>query len=161
MPCICGNDTTTESCCGAIIKGERPAQTAEELMRSRYSAYVMGEVDYIMDTHAPEAAEDADREAIEEWASEAEWLGFEVLDTAAGGAEDDEGEVEFICRFNQNGEEQVLHERSRFRRDEGTWRFVDGQLVKSKPIRREAPKVGRNDPCPCGSGKKFKRCCAS
>ena len=70
-----------------------------------------------------------------------------------------EGEVEFICRFNQNGEEQVLHERSRFRRDEGTWRFVDGQLVKAKPLRRESPKVGRNDPCPCGSGKKFKKCC--
>jgi len=67
--------------------------------------------------------------------------------------------VEFRALYTANGEFCNHHERSVFRRENGDWRFVDGDFVAEKPIEREEPKVGRNDPCPCGSGKKYKKCC--
>lgn len=161
MPCICGiEDVTTETHCQAMIKGDRAPTTAEELMRARYAAYALGEVDYILETHAPEATEDVDRDAIQEWSDSAEWNGLEIVSTEKGGEGDADGVVEFIARYTAQDTPQVHHERATFRKDEGKWLFVDGEMVKPKPIRREEPKVGRNDPCPCGSGKKYKKCCA-
>ena len=79
------------------------------------------------------------------------------MDTEAGGPDDQEGVVEFIARYRTGGSAHAHHERSRFRRVDGRWYFVDGQMVKPTPV-RAAPTVGRNAPCPCGSGKKYKRC---
>ena len=159
MTCICGIDDSTETHCGAIIRGDRAARTAEELMRSRYAAYALGEVDYILSTHAPEATDDVDREAIEEWASSSEWDSLEIVSTEAGDEGDDDGVVEFIARYTVQGAAQAHHERATFRKEEGKWVFVEGDIVKPKPVVREGPKIGRNDPCPCGSGKKHKKCC--
>ncbi len=156
---IAGFDEATEARCRAIIAGEAEAETAEELMRSRYAAYALCEVDYILSTHAPEAQDDVDREGIEEWSKSSEWLGLEVVESVGGGKDDETGEVEFIAKFRVQGADQVHHERASFRKHEGKWLFVEGDMVKPKPIVRDAPKVGRNDPCPCGSGKKHKKCC--
>jgi SEC-C motif domain protein len=125
-------------------------------MRSRYSAYVLGEIDYIIATHDAGGAE-VDREATEQWAKTAEWLGLEIRATEGGGPDDATGMVEFVARYRDKGHDLAHHERSTFRRHDGRWRYVDGVQVKPPPVRAE-PRAGRNDPCPCGSGKKFKRC---
>ena len=79
----------------------------------------------------------------------------------AGGKEDDRGVVEFIARYKQKGVEHRHHERSRFARGEdGRWMYLDGDTVKPPPVLR-GEKVGRNQPCPCGSGKKYKKCCGA
>ena len=129
-------------------------------MRSRYTAYVRGAVDYILETHDPATRGPVERDQVGEWARGATWLGLEVLATERGGAGDDEGRVEFRARYRQGGVERVHHERSIFRREAGTWLYVDGSEVRPQPVVR-GPKVGRNDPCTCGSGKKYKKCCGA
>jgi SEC-C motif domain protein len=159
VPCICGLGESTETCCGPIVKGERPAPTAEALMRSRYSAYVLGEIDYILDSLHPEHRQDVDRDATETWSKNAKWKSLEVVSTEAGGPADDKGTVEFIARFELNGVAQEHRERAQFAKHAGRWYYVDGDVIGGKLVVREGPRIGRNDPCPCGSGKKYKKCC--
>jgi len=158
VPCICGLGESTEACCGPIIKGERKAETAEALMRSRYTAYVLGEVDYILDSLHPEHREDVDRKATEAWSKSADWKGLEIVSTEQGGPADDTGMVEFIARFELGKIPQVHHEKATFARHNGRWYFVDGEAIGQKPVVHEGPRIGRNDPCHCGSGKKYKKC---
>jgi SEC-C motif-containing protein len=127
-------------------------------MRSRYTAYATGVVDYVVGTHDLDTAKDVDRDSIAEWSSQSKWLGLRIVATEAGGSADDTGMVEFIARFERDGAVVEHHERSTFRRLDGRWLFVDGEMVKARPIVRATPKVGRNEPCPCGSGKKYKQC---
>jgi SEC-C motif-containing protein len=129
-------------------------------MRSRYTAFVRGAIDYLVDTYDPATRAPGERGAIEQMARDTNWLGLEVVATERGRADDEQGVVEFRARYRQGGVARVHHERSRFRRVDGLWRYVDGEGVKPKPVTR-APTVGRNDPCPCGSGKKFKKCCGA
>ncbi|HLN22622.1 MAG TPA: YchJ family protein [Patescibacteria group bacterium] len=155
--CPCGSGKALEACCGPLLDGG-PAPSPEALMRSRYSAYVLCNVDHLERSLAPEARTDHDRASAESWSKAVDWLGLSILSTEAGGAGDETGIVEFAARFRQNGLEQTHHETSNFRRLDGGWVYVDGK-VHNKPVVRSAPKVGRNDPCPCGSGKKYKACC--
>jgi SEC-C motif domain protein len=133
-------------------------RTAEELMRARYQAYVDNDIDFVVDSHHPEGRDEVDREAAAKWAEEADWKGLEVLETVAGGPDDDEGVVEFVARYEMGGAPYTHHERARFQKLDGDWYYVEGDMVKQKPVVRETPKVGRNEPCPCGSGKKYKKC---
>ncbi len=129
-------------------------------MRSRFTAYVRGDLDHIENTHAKEARDTFNRSAAESTANSVEWVSLEIFDTSDGGADDETGMVEFAARFRQNGELLVHHERSNFRREDGRWVYVDGKMnPKGQPRRVE--KVGRNQPCPCGSGKKYKKCCGA
>ena len=89
MPCICGVGESTETHCGPILKGERTADTAEALMRSRYAAYALGEIDYILDSLHPEHRQDVDRAATEAWSKNAKWHSLEIVKTEAGGPSDD------------------------------------------------------------------------
>ena len=157
--CPCGSDRSLESCCGPYLLGERPAPTAEALMRSRYSAFVTGNVDHLERTLLPETRGDFDRTHITEWANNSEWTSLEVHATEAGLPSDTDGVVEFVARFRMAGREHVHHEISRFTQRDGHWFYVDGDMVKPQP--RAVAKVGRNDPCPCGSGKKHKKCCGT
>lgn len=159
MPCICGLGESTKTCCGPIIAGTKAAETAEALMRSRYTAYVEGEIDYLHDSIHPAHREGTDKEATRAWSQGAKWHGLEILATEAGGKDDQKGIVEFRARFSVKGLVQEHHERAQFERLDGKWYFVDGEMVRHKPVTREGPRVGRNDPCPCGSGKKYKKCC--
>jgi SEC-C motif-containing protein len=86
-------------------------------------------------------------------------LGLKILDVKAGRPEDDEGTVEFIATYKDHDLVKPHHEISSFRKLDGNWYFVDGELVPPVTEVRSQPKVGRNDPCPCGSGKKYKKCC--
>ncbi|MBM3132653.1 MAG: YchJ family protein [Chloroflexi bacterium] len=154
--CPCGSGLQYAECCEPLIRGERQAETAEQLMRSRYSAYARVEMDYLLATLHPDHREDHDAEGARDWAEKSEWRGLTILNTRKGAPEDTEGEVEFTADFAYNGNEQRHHERAHFEKVDGKWYFVAG---KAFPIVRAEPKVGRNDPCPCGSGKKYKKCC--
>jgi len=162
MPsCPCGSTLTYDECCRPLIEGGRQAETAEQLMRSRYSAYVMKEIPYLRSSLHPEHRKDYDEKSSREWAESAEWHSLQILDTAGGGPDDAEGEVEFVVSFSQRGVRQEHHERSTFARQGGAWYFVSGKEVRPQPVVRATPKVGRNDPCPCGSGRKHKKCCGA
>ncbi len=156
--CPCGSNVGYVSCCRPLIKGERPAVTAEELMRSRYSAYVKKEIPYIFTSLHPDHRNDYDEKSSRAWAERAEWHGIRILKTVKGGAEDSHGEVEFVVNYTENGFKQEHHELSSFKKEKGTWFFTTGKTMP-KPVSRAMPKTGRNDACPCGSGKKFKKCC--
>ncbi len=157
--CPCGSGKSYAQCCGPIIKGKRKAASPEELMRSRYSAYAKTEVAHVIKSTAPNQRKGLDENATRTWSQNSEWNGLEILATEGGGPEDDTGIVEFAATYTEGGSAKRHHERGQFRRIRGTWYYEDGEMVKQKPVVREEPKVGRNDPCPCGSGKKFKKCC--
>ncbi|HOB72606.1 MAG TPA: YchJ family metal-binding protein, partial [bacterium] len=74
---------------------------------------------------------------------------------------DDEGYVEFKAHSVVEDVSQVHHENARFIKVKGSWYFEDGEQMLPETVKRESPKTGRNDPCPCGSGKKFKKCCGN
>ena len=127
-------------------------------MRSRYSAYVFKELDYLKESLAPEALNGHDDDSVKQWADNAEWLGLEIHDKWAGEEGDDAGIVEFSAKYAMDGEEQTHRERAEFKMFGEHWRYVDGHMVSGPPVRKEK-KIGRNEPCPCGSGKKYKKCC--
>jgi SEC-C motif-containing protein len=157
-PCPCGSGAAFGECCGPILDGALAA-TAEGLMRSRYSAYAVGRIEYLRDSLHPEHRGDMDLAATRRWALEARWLGLEILGREGGAANDDEGVVEFVASYKDKGLVRRHHERANFRRYEGAWFYVDGAVVKPVTEVHRQPKVGRNDPCPCGSGRKYKKCC--
>ena len=157
-PCPCGAGPTAAECCLRYITGAEPAPTAEALMRSRYSAYVLGEIHWILGTHDPSSTEEVDEESTEKWSKQASWKGLEIVSTVAGGRQDEVGQVEFIARYEMEGAPFSHHEKARFRKVEDRWVYVDGDMVRPKPVVRDQPKVGRNEPCPCGSGTKYKKC---
>jgi SEC-C motif-containing protein len=149
-------------CCKPYIEEARPAPSPEALMRSRYSAYVLGKIDYLLDSLAPEVRYDFDRAMVTNWSKQAKWLGLAILDTEEGRPGDSRGFVEFAADFIMDGERMQHRERSLFRFDEADqrWYFVEEAKRKSEPIVKGA-QPGRNDPCPCGSGKKYKKCCGA
>ncbi len=154
--CPCGSGTPYAECCEPIIRGIRPATTAESLMRSRYSAYTKAEVDYLYETTHPSYRKGYDHEGTRQWAESSQWLGLEIV-SARGGESDTLGEVEFIASYNDGETVHNHHELGKFRKEDGCWLFVDGKMVGAKPI--ISNKIGRNEPCPCGSGSKYKKCC--
>lgn len=150
---------TYADCCEGIINGTRKAATAEELMRSRYAAYAKVEIDHIINSTHSSQRESNDRDEIRKWAEKSTWSGLEIVRTEAGTADDSEGIVEFIARYSDRGVNLEHHEVAEFRKENGDWFFYDGKMVPQAPYVRSGDKVGRNDPCPCGSGKKYKKCC--
>lgn len=152
--CHCGKKINFTSCCEPVIRGDARASTAEQLMRARYSAYAALAVDFLHDSLHPDSREDFDFDATKQWAETAEWRQLTILDTQAGQQDDMSGTVDFVAEYiDQAGVMQRHCERSRFKKQQGEWFFCDGQALA-------AQKVGRNDLCPCGSGKKHKKCCA-
>jgi SEC-C motif-containing protein len=95
-------------------------------MRSRYSAYATGAIDHLLKTHDPETRDEFKRDSMERWSKSTNWQGLSIVATEKGGVEDDTGIVEFIARGSTNGKPFALHERSRFRRIDGAWYYVDG-----------------------------------
>ena len=128
-------------------------------MRARYSSYVTGDIEFLK-TSAVKAVQEQFNEADSRtWSKAAKWHGLEIIRTEKGGPRNKTGVVEFRALYTANGEFCNHHEVSKFVRQGKEWKFADGELVGETPTVREEPKVGRNDPCPCGSGKKYKKCC--
>ncbi len=157
--CPCQSGIAYSSCCRPYISGARNAPTAEALMRARYTAHAKCEIEYLYETSGPRVRKEFDEESTRKWAESAQWLGFEILDVRDGGENDASGEVEFIARYTVENKELRHHERARFDVIDGEWRFTDGKQFGPAPFLRDTPKIGRNDPCPCGSGRKYKKCC--
>ncbi|MBU0673433.1 MAG: SEC-C domain-containing protein [Proteobacteria bacterium] len=151
--CPCNSAKEFEQCCAPYLDGTAKPETAEALMRSRYTAYAREDYPYVIAT-----CHESNRPTPEDFEDEVEitWTGLEILETDLGGADDEEGIVEFIAKYRSKGNDYSLRERSSFVRVEGTWFYQDGQIIRL-PVRSD--KIGRNDPCPCGSGKKHKKCC--
>lgn len=151
---------TLENCCGPIIKGKKKGETAESIMRARYTAYAIKEIDFVEATQVHTPDEDFNKEEALRWASGSDWLGLEVKSTSKGGPSDSTGIVEFVAHYKDkaSGTDLHHHETSHFIKKDGQWLFKEGQIHGGGTIKREGPKVGRNDPCHCGSGKKFKKC---
>jgi SEC-C motif-containing protein len=146
MVCPCGSGRRLDDCCGRYHRGAA-APSAEVLMRSRYSAYVLKNSHYLRQTWHPATCPPE----LEISNDDIHWQQLLIVDTQAGGEGDSEGAVEFVAAY-QGGQ---LHERSRFSRSQGRWCYLDGEQLpplKFKP-------TGRNTPCPCGSGRKYKHCC--
>jgi SEC-C motif-containing protein len=130
-------------------------------MRARYSAFATGAVDYLLSSHHSRTRHLVKRREIETWSRSSEWIGLDVLATSGGGDADQRGTVSFRAHYRTRKETVAHAEKAEFEREDGQWRFVDGTPITHAPVRRAEPKVGRNDPCPCGSGKKFKKCCGA
>ena len=158
--CPCGSSLEFEACCGPIIAGAS-APTAEALMRSRYSAYVKHDFAHLEKTLSEAQRKDFDLADAKRWAETSEWLGLTIHQVEKGAAADNEGMVHFTARFKNEGKEHDHNEAAVFTREEGKWVYAGLLQQKGQTIRRETPKVGRNDPCPCGSGKKYKKCCGA
>jgi SEC-C motif-containing protein len=157
--CPCGSGLAYADCCEPILSGAIAAPTAERLMRSRYTAYQKGAIGHLGDSLHPDHKSDWDEAATRRWADNAQWLGLQIVATQAGAEGDDEGTVEFIASYREGEATKRHHEISRFARQGGRWYYVEGRMPAPETVRHAAPKVGRNDPCPCGSGKKYKKCC--
>ncbi len=153
--CPCGSGADEGACCGPIIAGAA-APTAVALMRSRYTAYVRGAIEHVVATHDPVSRASLDVPGATAWSRETAWAGLEIVATEQGGPDDDTGVVEFVARGTTRGAPFAHRERSRFRRVDGRWYYVDA-VVGQQP-HRAAAVPGRNEPCPCGSGKKYKKC---
>lgn len=158
--CPCGNPANYLECCGQYINGKKNAPTAEALMRSRYSAFVKGATDYILETHHPDTKSEVNAEEIKNWSTHSKWNGLEVIEKNQGEEKDESGQVEFVCRYEVDGQGLEHHEVSEFKKKDGKWYFYDGKIIRGQ-FRRQGPKIGRNDPCPCNSGKKYKKCCGA
>jgi len=155
--CPCRSGKSLTACCGPYLSGQEPAPTAEALMRSRYAAFATRNMDYLEATLVPEERKDFNRDQTEAWAKSSEWTGLEILSVKDGSENDAEGVVDFIAHFRQDGRDLQHRELSRFVRRDSQWLYLDGDVAGATPVR--VSKVGRNDPCPCGSGRKHKKCC--
>jgi len=154
--CPCGSGLDYEVCCGPYLAGTN-APTAEALMRSRYTAYAVHNIDYIINTCVSTGKNDIDRKETKAWSDQSTWLGLKIIAVEKGGVNDTEGTVEFEASYERNGLKDRHHETARFKKHSGSWLYEDGSVAPVTVV-RTSPKVGRNDPCPCGSGKKYKLC---
>lgn len=148
MDCFCGSGKDEELCCLRYIKHGEIAENAETLMRSRYSAYTLGNGRYLVDTTLKKNRYENDVNLISSHAQSVQWLCLELLNASEEGCD---GFVEFKAYFKEDGKIHVHHEKSVFLKVEGRWFYDQGELFEAK--------VERNALCPCGSGKKFKKCC--
>jgi len=119
----------------------------------------LGAIDYLYNTSSDKVRKEFDGESSRKWSESAEWTGIDILSKEGGEADDDKGVVEFLAHYKVDETDYNHHERAEFAKVKGEWVFVDGKIIGPEPERRDGPKVGRNDPCTCGSGKKYKKCC--
>lgn len=158
MQCPCASQAEYANCCEPIIQGQ-VAETAEQLMRARYTAYTQVDMDFIEKTHDPKTRKKTNMAENKAWAEQTKWEGLEIVSTEKGGPEDSWGKVEFRANYQAGKDMGTHHEISEFNKKDGQWFFTEGKQPASHQIVNTGPKVGRNDPCVCGSGKKYKKCC--
>lgn len=144
MNCTCGNKKTYQECCEPIIKKEKDASTPEELMRSRYSAFAHSENEYLIFSTLKKNHKPNDLKELQNLNSHVTWLKLEIIKAY-------DNIVEFKAFYRENNKVSVLHEKSTFTKEDNMWKYDSGELYNTK--------IQRNEECPCGSGKKFKKCC--
>ena len=121
--CPCGNAQTYKDCCYQIHSNQRIALTAEELMRSRYSAFVKHEINFIFNTFHPSTRRFQNKKDIEKWAKESKWMQLEIIKSTTN-------TVEFKAHYlDQNLDVQIHHEKSAFKQVQDIWYYVDGKIM--------------------------------
>ncbi|MBN0988566.1 YchJ family protein [Amphritea pacifica] len=128
LACPCGSNKPFSFCCEPAIEGHKPAPTAEALMRSRYTAFVLGAVDYLIKTTLQTHRQPDDAALIAEQIKATTWTGLKIISTEAGQADDQKGVVEFIAHFETAEQIADLHERSNFEKHDSHWYYVDGDV---------------------------------
>ncbi|MDX8388640.1 MAG: YchJ family protein [Ghiorsea sp.] len=144
--CPCNSGKMLSECCEPYHT-VKTAPTAEALMRSRYSAFVLGLSEYIWQTWHPDTRPELDILG----GMNLKWISLDIVSKEAGLASDNQGRIRFVASYVANNKGKKLDENSTFVKEDGLWLYVDGDSSVSD--------ISRNDACPCGSGKKFKRCC--
>ena len=126
--CVCDSQKLFDDCCGRFLNGSQQAKTPEQLMRSRYSAYALGNYgEYLLRTWFPATARGLTAEKLSQ--RSCDWLGLEIIAKEQKG---DQGEVEFRASFrDENGLRQIMHEKSVFQRIAGGWLYVGGEVSSS------------------------------
>ena len=155
--CPCGSGRLFAECCEPILRQQRPAATAEALMRSRFTAHALRDYAHLHRTFLATARLPYTA-AAEGDTTDLTWTRL-VVHTHEAGAKPDTAFVDFSAYYQDDGTEQVVHEKSEFRRIDGAWFYSRSVRNGPAPVKSAQAKVGRNDPCPCGSGKKYKHCC--
>ena len=145
--CPCKSGEAYADCCEPRHLGSQPADNAEQLMRSRYSAFALGLVNYLIMTLHPSKRQPGEAQSLRQTIENTHWLGLTIIDCKHSQSQ---SEVEFIA-FYQDDPIGQLHERSRFTCEAGRWFYHDGLFLPPQ-------KIAANSLCFCGSGKKFKRC---
>lgn len=149
LACPCGLGLY-QQCCAPLHLGQISAQSAEQLMRSRYSAFAKYEIDYILKTTAVGQQVALDVTAIADWAKSNEWLQLEIIQ-ANDKIDKNHAQVEFKAHYHDGEKAQIHHELSYFVKFQQHWYFLDPTTHQNITMKQS---------CICGSGKKFKQCCA-
>lgn len=159
--CPCCSGLQYDECCGPYIDTEKNAPTPLALMRSRYTAFTQVNIDYIGSTMIGEALEEFEPVSFADWIKNLHWIHLTIIDAPDVSEDDEVGEVEFSAHYERSdGEAFDITERSLFVKVDDEWFYASGE----RPIRIPdvvEEQVGRNDPCPCKSGKKYKKCCGA
>ncbi|MEW5011953.1 MAG: YchJ family protein [Cycloclasticus sp.] len=152
--CRCGSSQPFTLCCGPFLSRQDKPNSAEQLMRSRFTAFSLQNFQYLLDTLHPSKRQDDELASLQQSAQNTRWIQLTILQTESGQTGDGEGLVEFTADFEEEGEFYQLRERSQFIFQQQQWYYTEGDNQVS-PI---SLKIGRNDACWCHSGKKFKTC---
>ena len=159
--CPCGSELEYKECCEVYHLGSKTPETAEKLMRARYSAFAKNQIKFISESHKPGTTDFNEKEATD-WATSSTWKKLEIVKTEQGQENQTNGVVEFKAHYVDRDKKDIVHhEIATFSKAEDKWFYDEGQIVGHQPLTRATEKVGRNEPCPCGSGKKFKKCCGA
>lgn len=148
--CYCTSTAPFSDCCLPIIEGNKAPASAEHLMRSRYSAYCTKNAEYILNSYALSQQSSHHVDDILQFANEVNFIKLDIVNTAQDAQYH---YVEFKAHYLVADKYCQLHEYSRFIKENGLWKYLDGELYDTPEL-----KIGRNDSCPCGAGKKFKKC---
>jgi SEC-C motif domain protein len=154
-PCPCGSGQPFGVCCGPIIAGTVRPETAEQLMRARFTAHVTHDSHFLHLSYQGTAKVPF---VPEEKEPDIGWTRL-VIHVHELGGQPDTAFVDFSAHYLDNGHERALQEKAEFKRIGGEWIYTRPIRQGPAPIKAAQPKPGRNDPCPCGSGKKYKHCC--
>ncbi|MCM4150131.1 Sec-C motif domain protein [Arenibacter sp. N53] len=124
MNCPCGSNNSYAQCCETAHKDLSKITTAEQMMRSRYSAFVLANGNYLMDSHHSSTRPIKERKSIEAWTRSVSWIRLEILNREKGGINDQRGTVTFNAYFFENGKVEVIHEKSDFVKENGLWMYL-------------------------------------
>jgi SEC-C motif-containing protein len=155
QPCPCGSGQPFGDCCAPVLGGQRLAATAEQLMRARFTAHVVHDFKFLHYTYRGTAKQPYTEVSAD---PAMQWTRL-VVHRHELGASPEMALVDFSAYGTERGAEVVLHEKAEFARENGAWIYTRAVREGPAPFKSAAPKPGRNDPCPCGSGKKYKQCC--
>jgi SEC-C motif domain protein len=150
--CYCQSGEPLISCCKPFLDGQKSAASPEQLMRSRFTAFVSRDWPYVMRTWHPEFRPTCTLDELSAEAEESQWLNLTVMDSSQNG---NNGQVEFCAWYRDHSGLHVHHERSSFIYEQSEWFYTQGVFLPTPSEFKLKP----NMPCPCGSTKKYKKCC--